>query len=33
MENGTNIWMDTSPEIYYIKKSIRQEMQHLVQIA
>ena len=33
MENGTNIWMDISAEIYYIRKSVRYEMQHLVQIA
>ena len=27
-----NIWIDISAEIYYIKNSIRYEMQHLVQI-
>ena len=32
-KNGTNIWMDISAKIYYIKQSIRYEMQHLVQIA
>ena len=32
-KNGTNIWMDISAEIYYIKKSIRYDMQHLLQIA
>ena len=32
-KNGTSIWMDISAEIYYIKKSIRYEMQHLMQIA
>ena len=32
-KNGTNISMDILAEIYFIKKSIRYEMQHLVQIA
>ena len=32
-KNGTNMWKDISAEIYFVKKSIRYEMRHLVQIA
>ena len=32
-KKGTNISMDISAEIYFIKKSIRYQMRHLVQIA
>ena len=32
MENSTNMLLDISAEIKYIKKSIRYAMQHLMQI-
>ena len=31
-ENGTNTFLHISVEIAYIKKSVRYEMQHLMQI-